>query len=296
MSAWSPDGERRRARSDRVEEWPDEQDDSSPERPLEQLPDDELVAAMRTSEPAALAEFFARFSPTLLKAAARLRVSRDHREECVMELLGDAALRLSEHRVPRARSLIDYLARSLGNKVLNERKRDGRRGRREDDAMTLSKRIDGVPDEGVIAFVMSSYSRRGAAGPEDGTSDAGSTDDGGTDTVMHPARRSLLSALESAMTDEERRIMGWLGERIEQRLIAEWLGMTHGAFRLRTYRLRGRLVAAAWRHLDAMPQPDRTVVEQLLEGSSDRRPEPASGSRDRGSSGEQPPPAVGEES
>lgn len=266
-------------------------------RPLESLGDEDLIAAMRASEPAALAEYFARFSPTLAQVAARLRLDGAGREECVTELLGDVAMRIVEHRVQRMRSLTDFLVRSLRNKVLNERKGDVRRERWEAEAMRVLTRAPGVADEGVVASLMSAYSRRAAEGA-DTVPDDGEGDDAAV--TSHPARRRLLDALSAEMTDEDRQIMGWVSEWTEQRVIAGWLGMSYDSLRLRLHRLRARLVVAAKRHLAGAAAEDRVVVMRLIDCASHRAPcaakptKPTKVAR-RGSHGSAPDAAPGAE-
>lgn len=240
-------------------------------RPLESLGDEQLVAAMRTSEPAALAEFFARFAPTLVRVAARLRVDGGRRDECVTELLGDVAMRIVEHRVPRMRSLTDFLVRSLRNKVLNERKGDGRRERWEAEAMRVLTRADGFDGEGVVASLMSAYSRRAADGAGDTPGEEG---DEGEDRT-HAAKRRLLDALGAEMTEEEKQVMSWLGEWTEQRVIAGWLGETYDNFRVRLHRLRARLVVAARHHLAGAAAEDRAVIRRVIGCALNRTGRPA---------------------
>ena len=280
MKAKSPKGAGRRVRPGRDRAaLPGEESDRAASRcahahhasarPLESLGDEELLSAMRASEAAALAEYFARFAPTLSRVAARLRLDGAERDECVTELLGDVAMRVVEHRVPRMRSLTDFLVRSLRNKVLNERKGDVRRERWEAEAMRVLTRASGVADEGIVASLMSAYSRRAADGA-DAAPDDGEGDDAAA--TCHPARRRLLDALSAEMTDEERQIMGWLSEWTEQRVVAGWVGMTYDAFRLRLHRLRARLVVAAKRHLAGAAAEDRAVVMRLIDCASHRAP------------------------
>jgi hypothetical protein len=52
----------------------------------------------------------------------------------------------------------------------------------------------------------------------------------------------LSRVLDAGLNVDERRMLRWVGASIPQRLIAEWLGITHNAARVRVLRLRERLI------------------------------------------------------
>jgi hypothetical protein len=65
-------------------------------------------------------------------------------------------------------------------------------------------------------------------------------------------------------TADERRVLGYLAERVPQRLIAEWTGVSHDAMRKRILRLRVRLRAEVLRYAETLPTRERTEVMRAL--------------------------------
>ena len=84
------------------------------------------------------------------------------------------------------------------------------------------------------------------------------------DQSLAPAIERLALELERDLTADERQILAWLSQRVPQRQIAEWLGITHGAARVRVARLRARLTAAAVRHADRTEGPERTELDRFF--------------------------------
>jgi len=68
---------------------------------------------------------------------------------------------------------------------------------------------------------------------------------------LSPVLERLSRIIDAGITDDERQILRWVSASIPQRLIAEWLGITHNAARVRVLRLRERLIELALR--DAGP-------------------------------------------
>ena len=97
----------------------------------------------------------------------------------------------------------------------------------------------GWEGESVVREVCSEASIRASAGPAAET------------PPLSPVLERLSCVIDSGITDEERQILRWVSASIPQRLIAEWLGITHNAARVRVLRLRERLIELALR--DAGP-------------------------------------------
>jgi DNA-binding CsgD family transcriptional regulator len=64
---------------------------------------------------------------------------------------------------------------------------------------------------------------------------------------LSPVLERLSRVVDAGITAEERQLLRWVSASIPQRLIAEWLGVTHNAVRVRVLRLRDRLMDIALR-------------------------------------------------
>jgi DNA-directed RNA polymerase specialized sigma24 family protein len=204
--------------------------------------------AMRRSERGAFKEFFERYAP-LMEALARLqRLPDTDATERAMEFLDDAALRLSlpTTRVPR--SLAAYLAASFRKRSLNGI-RDARRRLRLRDGVAADA---GGSNERMLPSTVSENAARAAHGPLF------------EPPVLAPTIERLALELERGLSSDERRLLGWLGQRVPQREIAEWLGTTHGALRVRVTRLRARLRDAAFRHAERLDPAERAELDQFF--------------------------------
>jgi hypothetical protein len=216
--------------------------------PARRCTDEALVAAMRRSERGAFREFFERFAP-LVDAIARLhRLPDTDASERVMEFLDDAALRLClpTTRVPR--SLAAYLAASFRKRSLNGIRDAHRRLRLRDGHATEG----GGSTERTLPGTVSESTARAAHGPWL------------EPPVLAPAIERLALELERGLAPDERRLLGWLAQRVPQREIAEWLGTTHGALRVRITRLRARLRDAAFRYADRLDSSERIELDQFF--------------------------------
>ena len=103
--------------------------------------------------------------------------------------------------------------------------------------------------ERVVSTASSDDALRASRGPE------------AEDQSLSPAIERLALELERGLSADERQILGWLSQRVPQRQIAEWLGVTHGAARVRVARLRARLAAAAIRYAHRTDAADRTELD-----------------------------------
>lgn len=240
---------------------------------LANLDEERLLRAMREGDPDALHAFFERFAPVLRRKAARMRIPQERREECIMEVLADAAMRILEHRLPRVRSVGNYLVRALHNRVLNERKKARRDEGRTARAAARDAPDDGTHDERAVIAVMSEFAVRAARGDAPPDADESDDADGADDAegAWRAAVQRLGAALQGGMTEEEDRIMAWLADRISQRDIAEWLGASYDAMRTRVSRLRAELAEATERHERSLPAPERVIVERIRSERAYRR-------------------------
>ena len=80
--------------------------------------------------------------------------------------------------------------------------------------------------------------------------------------VQLVARRAALTRdLSSPLVA---RFLDWVARWVPQRVIAEWVGMTHGALRIRVWRLRERLREAAVVYADHLSPAERLELKDFF--------------------------------
>jgi hypothetical protein len=105
-----------------------------------------------------------------------------------------------------------------------------------------------APIEGLI----SEATRRASAGPDYDR------------TPASPALERLASMLEQGLSDDEELLFSWVSRWVPQSVIAEWLGVTHGAVRNRVMRLRARLKDATLQHAASFTGRERVEIEEFF--------------------------------
>jgi RNA polymerase sigma factor (sigma-70 family) len=216
------------------------------------LDDGALVAGIRRNESDAYREFFTRFAPLLDFLAQLYRIPEGEREEAVMEFLDDAVLRLRMPTVPVPRSLASYLATSFKHRFRNRRRDDACRER-----LYLGQATEmGAEGERAVLDVCSEHTVRMTRGPA------------WEHAALSPVLERLALAMENQLGADERRMLAWLGQRVPQREIAEWLGVSHGAVRVRVSRLRERLRRAARAYTETLGDDERLELERYLRRSA----------------------------
>jgi RNA polymerase sigma factor (sigma-70 family) len=174
-------------------------------------PGAELAARLQQGDEDAINELYVRYLPLMLSLTRQHRVLPSEREELALDVLTEAALQLRrpESRVPR--SLPGLLATMLRRRVLDRRRREA--------VQVPVVSVDDVPESALV------HSGDRSRAPR----------------VEASALTRLADHIEAHVDDTELVILHWLGERVPQRIIAEWLGLSHGAVRMRIGRLRDRL-------------------------------------------------------
>ena len=210
--------------------------------------DRSLVLRMRMGEERAFRDFFLRFEPLALYVARRAGVQPALRREAVDEGLGAIALYLARPTSVTPDRLGAYVAGALFSRLRGEHTTRARHDRLEAAAAEEL----GEGGESILASTCSSASVRASAGDDRG------------DASVSPALAALLDTVREATTDEERRVLGWLAERIPQRLIAEWTGVSHDVARKRIARLRARLRAVVLHRAADMADIERKSVMRVL--------------------------------
>jgi RNA polymerase sigma factor (sigma-70 family) len=195
--------------------------------------DQELLQRMRHDEALAIREFYRRFAPALWKLARQVHVQPALRDDVVTDCLSDAAIHLMQATAAMPANLTGYLIATFRHRLANDRRASKRR------AATGTAAAWAGDGERVVREACSEASLRASAGP---AAEA---------PALSPVLERLSRVIDAGITDEERQILRWVSASIPQRLIAEWLGITHNAARVRVLRLRERLIDVALR--DAGP-------------------------------------------
>ena len=195
--------------------------------------DDTLVDRLMAGEDAAIRELNARYGPMLQRQAKRRGLGPEERREFIGDVLVDVALHLMKPDANRPVRLRGYLVATVDRRLID-------RHRREVAAAPLVELDEG---EGHEATAQESQDEARAS----------------------VAARGLADALEKAMDDADRELLLWLGERIPQRVIAEWLHMTDGALCTYVSRLRQRLREVARAYVLTLPEGERAAVARYFE-------------------------------
>ena len=191
--------------------------------------DHEVLQRMRRDDAVAIREFYHRFTPVLWKIARQAHVQPALRDDVVTDCLTDSALHLMQPTVPEPANLAGYLVAALRHRLANERRASQRRLA---TGATAAWSGDG---EHVVREVCSEASIRASAGP---AAEA---------PTLSPVLERLSRVIDAGLREDERQMLRWVSASIPQRVIAEWLGITHNAARVRVLRLRERLIELAVR-------------------------------------------------
>jgi len=205
-----------------------------------------LVARLRVRDEAAYREFFLQHRGLLLELARRDGVRTDRREEIVGDFMAAIAMKLARPRSAVPESLAAYVATSFRHHLIDRARAASVRGDVLREA--LSERDSG---EQVVASLSSESALHESSPGERGL-------------ALSPVLRALLRHIENETSEDERRLLRWLAEHVPQRQIAEWIGITHGAARLRVMRLRARLRESVLDHAGRLPPSERDEVMRLL--------------------------------
>jgi len=213
------------------------------ERP-ESWSDQELLQQMRRDDDVAIREFYRRFAPLLWKIARQAHVQPALREDVVTDCLSDSAIHLMQATVAIPANLAGYLVAAFRHRLANDRRATERR------VAVGTAALWADDNEPVVREVCSEASIRASAGPAFEA------------PPLSPVLERLSRVIDSGITDDERQMLRWVSASIPQRLIADWMGITHNAARARVLRLRERLIELAL-HSDISRSP--TEREELYD-------------------------------
>ena len=221
-------------------------------RRVRALGDGALISAMRAGDDWAWAEFDARFRARLEAYARHVGIPAPHWDECITEVVEDAALKLTSDMAPPPTNLAAYLVRAVRNRAVTTARSAARRHRRHVQASAV-----GEP-EAVVWSLCSESALRASAG---------ATREEADDRVHTPAstaRHRLGAALVRELSEEEQLIIAWVAEAVPYRQIAAWLGATYDVMSKRIWRLCRRLKQLAPIHASAFDAAERAELERFF--------------------------------
>lgn len=207
-----------------------------------------LIAAIRRGEEPAMHELFVLYAPLLRDQARKMSVPGGERDQLVDTLLDDIVIHLVEVEIP-PRELTTYIVTSLRNRA-RTRHRDATRSRQADES---SYGEYGDSTERIVAECHSEYGMR-ASLPSDSDQEA----------PLRSAIKKLADRSASELSQDELILMIGVSRRIPLRDLAEQLGLSHGAVRVRLSRLRERFIRLAIQYVTTLEPGEKREIERFL--------------------------------
>jgi RNA polymerase sigma factor (sigma-70 family) len=206
-----------------------------------------LVAVLRGEE-RAIRELFLLYAPLLRDQARRMGIDSDQRDEMVTTLLDDVVVHLVE-RQTAPRHLSKYLVAALRNRARNGHRDSKRRFATRERACHEMARSG----ERVVAESHSAY---GLSASEPGDSEGACT-----------ARASIARLWErcaGSLSADEITMLIRVGRHVPLREVADQLGVSYGAARVRLHRLRERIHREAIVHISTLKPEERVELERFF--------------------------------
>ena len=217
---------------------------ASPRSPTSTL----LLASIHRGEPHAIKQLFILYAPLLRDQARRMSIPPDERDEVVATLLDDVVLHLIEHRL-MPRHLARYLVAALRNRARNRHRNTECRAMASDRAsLQLTE-----TSERIVAECHSDYGLR-AALPSDAE----------TSLPLRSAIVRLAGKSAAELDRDEMIMMVAIGRHVPLREIADQLGISCGAARVRLHRLRARFGKLAVEYVKTLKSDERREVERFF--------------------------------
>jgi RNA polymerase sigma factor (sigma-70 family) len=207
-----------------------------------------LLAAIHRGEERAIRELFLLYAPLLRDQARRMSIEPDERHEVVTTLLDDVVLHLMEHQIS-PRHLTRYLVAAFRNRMRN-RHRDLHRRRAARDS---AYRAAGTSGERIVAESHSAY----------GMTTAEPFDTDASAAARAPIAR-LSEKLAGLLSPEEVTMLIRVGRHVPLREVADQLGITYGAARVRLHRLRERFRREARDYMTNLKPNERHELERFF--------------------------------
>lgn len=213
-----------------------------------ELDDTALMEAMRRQDERAIDEFLIRHQRLLSDRARQWRAALADVEDCITDVLEDIAVLIVNGRIRPTRSIAAYVVKSFRVQLALRSKREGDRLRLECDAVAEAAGLG----ERAVAATVSEGTMRASRGVE------------WQPSSIPRAISRLASMLDEGMSEEERRILGWLSNAVSQREICQWLGITYSPGTQRIWRLRERLRATAREHTHHFSAIEQIELERFF--------------------------------
>jgi RNA polymerase sigma factor (sigma-70 family) len=208
----------------------------------------ELLSAIHRGDEAAIAELFLRFAPLLRDQARRMSVDPGECNEVVTTLLDDVVIHLMENQLA-PRNLAQYLVAALRNRARNHHRDLNRR--RGAEAAGYSEL--GTGGQRVVAECHSDYGLHASKSAEYEES--------------FPLRSAISKLAERSareLTREETIMIVGVGRHMPLREMAEQLGITYGAARVRLHRLRERFRKLASQYVVSLKPDEKREIERFF--------------------------------
>ena len=206
-----------------------------------------LVAAIHRGDEAAMRELFILYAPLLRDQARRMNIDGGDRDEIVTTLLDDVVLHLVENSVT-PRDLSRYLVAALRNRVRNRHRSVRLHELKLEGAYSVAR----VAGERIVAECHSEYGMRAS---------------GGTTEDPPPLRSAIvkLAARSAAeLRREELTMMIAVGRHVPLRDVADQLGITYAAARVRLHRLRARFTRLATQFMSILDEREQREIERFF--------------------------------
>ena len=212
--------------------------------PTQQL----LIAAIRRGEESALRELFVLYAPLLRDQAKKMSVPLGEREQVVETLLDDIAIHLAEVEIP-PRELTSYIVGSLRNRIRTQHRDETR-------ALEHSENAYGAYGDSPERIVAECHSQYGMRASLSSGADLG--------TPLRSAIKKLADKSAGELTREELTLIIGVGRHIPLRDLAEQLGLSYGAARVRLSRLRERFIRLAVQYLTTLEPGEKREIERFF--------------------------------
>jgi RNA polymerase sigma factor (sigma-70 family) len=206
-----------------------------------------LLAGINRGDTSAIKELFVLYAPLLRDQARSMNVPLDERDEIVTTVLDDVVLHLMENQL-MPRHLARYLVAALRNRVRNWHRNSLRRVSVRDRASLQIAQTT----ERIVAECHSDYGLRAAMPDAEGSPPLSSA-------IMRLAERSAAD-----LNREETIMMIAIGRHMPLRDIAEQLGISYGAARVRLHRLRARFARLATQYVESLKPDERREIERFF--------------------------------
>ena len=207
-----------------------------------------LVAAIRRGEESAIHELFVLYAPLLRDQAKKMSVPVGERDQIVETLLDDIVIHLVEVEIP-PRELTSYIVTSLRNRVRTGH-RDSMRAQKNDESAYAEY---GDSTEKIVAECHSEYGMR-ASLPMDDSHRA----------PIRSAVKKLADESAKELSPGELALMIGVGRHIPLRDLADQLGLTHGALRVRLSRLRDRFMKLTTQYVATLDPAEKNEIVRFL--------------------------------